>query len=255
MEMLHDDVSNGKGLSSKVFVEEYCAPVRHAEQWVKAKKKEFGKLAEMPTFNRVKNFLFSSRARVAVLACMRSGVRLEGISADQPGIEQCRMLIEDLQRLKTKPAGAAPSDNQQEAGAIQDAGSDAAGAVQAASSEAGTVEAGTVGVDLLEHDPTREAAKSKTEAAMSKFAYYTKWEQFDDALPSLIMPQQKLLIMVDAPTSKVRVLSEANPKSPKPKGRMHPRFLRGFATVKGLLKHIQFKNLSERMTMFPALIH
>lgn len=95
----------GQGISQKVFVAEFCAVAKCAENWVKAKRHHYGQLAELPAFERVEAFLRSARARLEILACMKSGIRLEGISPAQRGIEQCNALVAELQALRARSMG------------------------------------------------------------------------------------------------------------------------------------------------------
>ena len=120
-------------------------------------------------FKRVAAFLLTSRARLVLLNCMRVGVRLEGISDEQPGIDQCRGLVKELTILKTRPATAgvdalgASSSNPD---------SDALGA----SLEPGAASAGSSGDPVVntmaiaadaEVDPADEAATGETDMALS----------------------------------------------------------------------------------------
>jgi hypothetical protein len=109
-ELFREDHESGKGLSAKVFQEEYCSPFRHAEKWIEAKRKYYGALSNSISFTRTADFLFTPRGRLAVLSCLRSGIKLDGISDQQPGIEHCRALIKDLEIAKAcgQPQGASP---------------------------------------------------------------------------------------------------------------------------------------------------
>ena len=64
------------------------------------KKREFGKIADIPAFVRLTNFLYSSKARLPLLQCMKNGIRLEGNSDEQPGIQQCHVLVKEMHILK-----------------------------------------------------------------------------------------------------------------------------------------------------------
>jgi len=215
IEMLHDSSQSGQGMSAKVFVEEYCLPIWHAERWVAQKQREFGKLASLPAFQRVCNFLLSSKAKAAILSCMRQGVRLEGISAEQPGIEQCRLLIEDLQKLKTGNSKVASAVTDAEG---QEGGGDGSGEgeqAQAATSGAatssgdcGVAALGSVDADMDEFDPVKEAATRKTDAALQRFNVYASFDEMLKLLPGVILPSQKVLFFVDAPTSKTKIICE-----------------------------------------------
>jgi len=156
LDVVHDDIINGKGVTAGTFQTEYCAPMKVAENWIKAKTKEYGKLIETPSWYRLIGFLQRSRDRLPILACMRASIRLEGVSDEQPGIEQCHIFIKELEILKTTSTGAG------------DSGMPAAGNGLVAATAAGTavrgldaaVSADVVmesGVDVAERDPASEA--------------------------------------------------------------------------------------------------
>ena len=56
----------------------------------------------------------------------------------------------------------------------------------------------------LLQDPAREAAAAKTEAAFNKINYYDNMRDAKRLLSQIILPSQKVLIVVDTPTSKSR---------------------------------------------------
>jgi hypothetical protein len=107
LQLLADDLESGRGMSVRIFQAEYCAVARHAEIWAKNMRREYGKLAERPAFSRVEQYLRSGCARIDILRCMKSGTPLEGKSKEQPGIEQCRALVAELEHLRktsTRPS-------------------------------------------------------------------------------------------------------------------------------------------------------
>ena len=103
IEMASADMSDGKAMSGQHFIAAYCAPMKHVESWLAAKRKEFGKCADLPAFGRVESFLRSARGRMLVLQRMTNSIRLEGTSNEQPGIEHCRALVTEMTALKTRP--------------------------------------------------------------------------------------------------------------------------------------------------------
>ena len=99
--MLADELASGAGMSVSIFVNDYCAALKHAEVWVANKRRHYGHLAEMPAFARVEQWLRSSSARIEILRCMRTGSRLE----EHQGIEQCHALVAELDNLRRASAG------------------------------------------------------------------------------------------------------------------------------------------------------
>ena len=137
---------------------------------------------------------------------LRTGVRLEGNSDEQPGIEQCRLLVQEMTLLKTRPnaqdpqaAGHALAASTEDGGGVADSGT--------AADELVTVSSLAVGGALEESDPAMETAVSKSDLAMGKLSYYVDIEQLVNAVPSQIMTTTKAFILVDAPASKVKVVN------------------------------------------------
>lgn len=105
LRLLADDLASGKGMSVNVFKNEYCAVAKHAEHWAATVRTKYGKLTELPAYARVLQYLRSGGARLQILACMRSKAKLDGTSEVQPGIEQCRALVAELELLQATSAG------------------------------------------------------------------------------------------------------------------------------------------------------
>ena len=106
--------------SVEQWQDEYCHPFKHAERWIAAKKRVYGALCQTGSFARVEQFLFSSRGRPAVLACIKANMRLEGISDQQPGVEQCRALIKELDKMRETPHPAVEEAAAKEEGEVFD---------------------------------------------------------------------------------------------------------------------------------------
>ena len=205
IEIANGDLLEGKAMSKASFVSEYCTPMRHAEAWLASKHRDFGKLAELPIFQRVEVFLLTSRARPAILNCLRSSIRLEGISDDQPGIEQCRTLVKELTILKMRSASNAltASTSQGTAEDTLAASSDKTNESLGNKDEA----VGTVAIAADDEvDPLDEKAKGKTDMALTKLSYYDSGDDMLKILPSVVMPSHRVLVLIDAPTSKSKVV-------------------------------------------------
>jgi hypothetical protein len=136
---------------------------------------------------------------------MRAGIKLDRVSEEQPGIEQCRVLVKELQALKSKPVVA-----EAEGALAADTGSAlAAGSEDLSSSgqlNIGSALALAAGVLEPEIDPARELATAKAELAMSSLTRYDTWQQLGNSLASVVMPSAKVMFFVDAPTSKPKVV-------------------------------------------------
>ena len=80
IEIADQDLQCGRGMSAQVFQNEYCRPYKEAEKWIRSTQKTFGQVANIPSFERVAEFLFTSKARVMILGCLQSSVKLDGLS-------------------------------------------------------------------------------------------------------------------------------------------------------------------------------
>ena len=67
--------------------------------WEAGQKKKFGTVAEKsPAFHRIVESLCSKAGLESVRACIQQGIPLHGVSAQQPGIESCHMLVEEMKK-------------------------------------------------------------------------------------------------------------------------------------------------------------
>ena len=197
-----DDAALGKGMSAKVFEDEYCSVAKHCERWMKLLKKEFGQLSERPAAKRVREFLLGGRPRLQVLGCMKAGIRLDGVSDERPGVPQCRALWGELETLK-RGAGAPQPDASADGAAI-------GGQAAAASGDGGADvdmggSASLVAYDVEERDPAEEAASALVEASFDKVHHFDNLEDLKRDILGILGPTSKINILVDAVTSKPKV--------------------------------------------------
>ena len=93
LDVAEEDVAGGKGMSRKVFEDEYCMAIKHVENWVKKMKGKYGSQCEGAPFKRLSQYLMTSQGRRAVYACCSKGIPLEGTSTDNVGVPGCRPLV------------------------------------------------------------------------------------------------------------------------------------------------------------------
>ncbi len=214
LEQVSEDLLAKKGISSETFQAEYCAVTKHAEDWIQRQQKIFGALCDRPFFKRCKQFLFSNRARPQVYSCMRLRRKLESDAADGPGIEQCRVVVAELQKLKNPTAvdnglGAA-STSAPPGGTLGAAGSSGDGLGAAGSGEgADSCKLGAEYLEMEEIDPVKDEAVKRREKAMEKLQYYESLAELIKCLPLSVRPSQAVILVCEAPTSKLRVNTEA----------------------------------------------
>ena len=194
-----EETTKGKAFSQITFDSEVCAPSKHAERWLKDRRREFGPFMEGPAFQRVKEYLQSAQARPLVLKCMRLGVRLHGegpnSTGDQAGIDQCRILVHSMQEAMGRKApapGGATAGISGDAAALSDV---------AAEASSGSAEMLT---GLEAEDTAKAAATSKTEAAKSRFLKYGTFGELSGYLTRILTPSEKVIFFIDFITSKAR---------------------------------------------------
>ena len=208
--MVESEMDQGKAVHVEAFKQEYCLPVRHAEVWVQSKVKKYGQLTEMPSFRRMEQWLMSSAARIPVLTQVLAGRKLEGTGAPETGIEQCRTAVQELE--KALAAATKPSSAQGQSAASTDAldGAELANAQDGDRStpakDEGSAECTYMEDVPEEEDPVRVVAKSKTDIELSQIAYYREWQELHKDLLAAVLPQQRLVALVAAPTSKPKIV-------------------------------------------------
>jgi len=196
-----EEALNGFAFSKKSFVDEICSPLRHAEAWIKNKRNDYGVLAKSPAFDRVADFLMSGRARLQILSCMKLGLRLEGTGPDHMGVEQCYILIKDLEATRRSAVAAAAGDVAAAGDLEAKAAAAAAGDGQMESTGSGILLAG-----LEAEDTAMTAAVTKTDAVMNRFNYYDSVEMVGAQLNPILHKGSRVVILLDCGTSKSRVV-------------------------------------------------
>ena len=201
-------MQDGRPLSVPEFLKDVCAPLRAIQTWKAALFKKYGQLAENPATQRVIQFLRTSRGLKQVVLVLKENTPLHGESNENPGIQDCRSLVQELQKLKEKGTDTANSS----------LGADATDST----GQPRPTTAGQVGVDAmdLDLDAVRldcvEEEVDPEEAALQQLAQ----KEFDcihitlDAslflqhLVGRLYASQRVIFLIDAPTSRVKVVSE-----------------------------------------------
>jgi hypothetical protein len=119
LENTHENILARKGISATTFNDEYCATMQSTEQWVGRMRRSYGGLCQLAFFTRCEKFLQSNRARPMLYNCLRVGCKLESDAADGPGLEQCRTVLAELEKLKTKTKEEVPAAGSAGAGAVK----------------------------------------------------------------------------------------------------------------------------------------
>ena len=149
----------------------------------------------------------TSRACTQILRCMKANIRLDGVSDEQPGIDQCRALVAELkacQKVKLGQADALVANVAD--GTTVDGSQDADSKLEGLATDVVALPVGESGV--VEIDPVATAAAAKTELALSALNYYTSWTEAAETLNHSVLPTSKVLLLLDAPTSKSKCVSK-----------------------------------------------
>ena len=209
IENLREDLLANKGVSGLSFQEQYCATMKAGEIWIAKQRRLYGGLCDQPFFLRCVKFLQTNRARTQIFTCLRAGRKFDNDAADAPGIEQCRAVVVELEKLKALPK---EGHGLVAAGHGLDAGG--------AASPGHGIDAAGHGLDAAGHnlvaavleeeepDPTKEAAVKKTDMALARLQYYSSLDEMKRCLPAIVHPSHAVMVIVEAPTSKLRVALE-----------------------------------------------
>ena len=102
--LLSSELQGGVAWTAARFKSELCRPAKKAEAWCKQMISKFGALAsDSPFFLRVKEGLFTVAGLQKVLGTMgmdAENLPLHGTSDQNPGIEECRKVVQELLKLK-----------------------------------------------------------------------------------------------------------------------------------------------------------
>ncbi len=150
---------------------------------------------------RQADFLLTGRVRLQIVGCMKTGLRLEGTSADNMGVEQCHILIKDLEAQK-KASASGGLNGEPGATTAEDVGEAEGDNETADAVTSGTT--GLVGQHEME-DTARTTAGSKIEAVLNKFNYFESVDKVSQHPSPILHKGNKVLVMIDCITSKSRV--------------------------------------------------
>ena len=202
----HAWMESGKPMSKDSFISDFCQPMRHVEQWLAKKRKDYGGLANQPSFRRMAQHLMEGKYRVEVLACMKIGLRLEGVSEEQPGIHMCRVCILALEEMKNRDTSGVSGDAA--AGPPANAQGPTSGNTSGVSGDASGVSGGApmaVADGTIEVDPIEIATNAKVDGALQNHHCYRTFAELQDNLPVHVVSTHKMFFLIDCPTSKIKI--------------------------------------------------
>jgi hypothetical protein len=219
IENVHEDLLANRAVAAISFIEEYCATMKAGETWVEKQRKIFGSLCDLPLFERCNKYMKSNRARTQIYSCLRGDRKFDNAAADAPGIEQCRAVVAELEKLKAAPkadarSAASPSHGLDAASAAGGASGHGLDVASAPTDPNNILFSAAVHEEALEKpDPMRDAAMKKTDIALGKLQYYNDLQEVTRCLPAIVRPSHSVMVLVEAPTSKLRVVLELMEKA------------------------------------------
>jgi len=201
------DESTHRNFNSEKFQKEYCAPAQAVLKWEIALTNDYGGLCKNPAVQRCINFLWQGRLRINVLACLNAGVPLHGTgnAENKLCVEMCACVVSDLRAALQLSAGPAGT----EAGKLgATAASTAPGATPCIADMTGSGGGGISIADVDEEvDPAKLATEQKMAVGLLKFTFHRKSAtEFTNDLASSLLTSRPLWVVVDAPTSKSKVI-------------------------------------------------
>ena len=129
---------------------------------------------------------------------------LHGLSSEQPGIEYCRILIKELDDLKSRPTAGAPSGS----GGVAPSGSGGDGNVGLVPGPTG-VEVVKTGAGMeveLEVDPVLERSELRVDAFVAKLQVHSTLAELQSSFKEHFLSDERVVFIADCPTSKPKVL-------------------------------------------------
>ena len=201
-------IDNIAKTSAAQFEELHCAPAKKVEDFNKRLVNAYGASAQGPRTERVIEYLLGGAGRVSVLAAMAKCSPLEGTGDDNPGVPVARRLWQELHGQKH-----APKLDKCDANALA---SGQTSALASGSSANVPTAAPMISVDpdpCDETDPLQVVAEQRAERAFLEINQYNK-----STLPmahKAVVPGQPVTFIIDAPTSKPKVLNEFIAKAAK----------------------------------------
>ena len=126
-----------------------------------------------------------------------------------PGIEECKQVITELEKLRTRPKAGAIGDASPGHGldVVSAANGIPGPVIDATGAPINSTLSASV-IEEAEPDPAKEAAMQKTDMAMRNLQYYDSVASMKRILPAIVHPSQSVMVLVEAPTSKLRVVLE-----------------------------------------------
>jgi hypothetical protein len=198
-------IHDGKPLTGPDFLKDICAPLRAVQSWKSALVKKYGQLADNPATLRVVQFLQSPRGLKQVVLVLKENTPLHGASSENPGIQDCRALVTELQKLKEKGTEGSTSGL-----ASSSAGASSQPATSTSADDPMEVEVDAIQLETVaeEVDPEEAALQQTAQKEFDNVHIITDRTTFLPHLAGRLFSSQRVIFLIDAPTSRIKVVSE-----------------------------------------------
>jgi hypothetical protein len=193
LDLVADKILAGHSVTRAVFLSEYCMVMKAIEQWEKSQVKAFGNAASnFPAFHRVMRMLKSEQGRQRAFLCIEQRVPLAGVpgKSDAGGIEELRLVVEELHKMKAGGAALADSPPDPAVLALPSTGPPVGGMTPPDSGDADDVR---VVVEAEHGDPVLDRARSMAEKELSHIVIHETLDGFKNDLKSRVFHDQKVL--------------------------------------------------------------
>ncbi len=217
LDLVADKIDGGQSVTASAFMNEYCAAMKAIEGWERLMVKTYGNVAtSFSAFHRVTRMLHTEQGRQRAYACMRDKVPLAGLPGNSAagGIVELRRVVEEMSKMKAGSA-AAPADSEGNGGGMtpfpaEDAGNslapDGCDEEQDEEEQAGLPVAAAVEPEV---NPVQERAQALAREQLNHIVIHESEASLKAELKVRVLKDQKVIFLLDAPTSKLKVVSDS----------------------------------------------
>ena len=202
LRLLFDRLDGGGSCSAREFETTFCLPMRTVESWKSSILRTYGRsAATVPAFTRILQNLQTESGRQKVCSCISARISLGGAGTSEAGIEECRALMEELKKMKAGSTATAESVKTEEPVALED------GQAAESHNSADFLSLAMEDQGAAELDPVEEKAKTLAEHELLHISAHRDEDAFKADVVHRIITE-KSIVVIDAPTSKARVVHD-----------------------------------------------
>ena len=211
LQLARDMKEDGKEIGESILKNQLCAPMVVKASWHKAMLKQFGEVCRSSAaMARVISSLESKSGLGKICSCMASNVPLHGVSDENIGISECRVLFKEFQRLKS--GGKPGTETTAEAEQPQEAQDMAVeletlGADENMATSVPEVAMATTVVESEEDNAAREGMLRQMDR-IHRFSGPDAISSLQKSVKSYLNTTTRTCFLIDTPTSRPKVATE-----------------------------------------------